>query len=239
LHTAARVGVRGVEVDARSELRPAEMSRTAIRHFRKMLDDLNLRVCAVAFPTRRGYSVTEDLDRRLDATHAAMRLAHDLGAQEVILNIGPIGAEGTVELNTLVESLTLLAALADRVGARPAAMTDPENAGELARLLSLLPPGALGAALHPANVVRTGASPAELIDAIGERVSYVYASDAVRGVGGVGGRETELGRGSAALPEILARLEEFGYRGWVTIDRRETALSAEQAENAVAYLRSL
>jgi sugar phosphate isomerase/epimerase len=239
LLTAARVGARGVELDARSDVRPADMSRTAIRHFRKWLDDLNLRVCGVSFPTRRGYAAAEDLDRRLEATQSAMRLAHDLGSKWVILNIGPVGATGSDELNTLVESLTGLASVADRVGARVAAMTDADNAPELARLLSLLPDGALGIAVHPANVIRSSAQLPEVVTALGASVSYVYASDAVRGVGGLGVRETELGRGAAELPEVLGRLEEFGYQGWVTIDRRQTPLSAEQAEDAVTYLRSL
>jgi sugar phosphate isomerase/epimerase len=239
LHTAARVGVRGVEVDARYDVRPAEMSRTAVRHFRKLLDDLNLRICGVAFPTRRGYADREQLDHRLEATQAAMRMAHDLGASDVLLNVGPVGADGGVELRTLVESLTLLAAIGDRVGARPAAVTDVDNAGELARLLSLLPEGGLGIALDPANVVRRGASLDHVVAELGVHVSYVYASDAVRGAGGVGSRETDLGRGAADLPGVLGSLEEFCYRGWVTIDRRESPLAVEQAENAAAFLQSL
>lgn len=239
LHTAARVGVRGVEVDARVEMRPADMSRTAIRHFRKLLDDLNLRICGVAFPTRRGYAAAGDLDRRLDATQAAMRMAHELGTGNVILNVGPVPDEGTAALNTLVESLSLLAALADRVGVRPAAMTDADNALELARLISLLPEGALSVALHPANVMRLNRAPAEIVPPLGQHVSYVYASDAVRGEGRISGRETVLGRGTAELPVVLGSLEEFGYRGWVTIDRRDTTLSVDEAQDAVAYLQSL
>jgi hypothetical protein len=38
---------------------------------------------------------------------------------------------------------------------------------------------------------------------------------------------------------LLGRLTEFDYRGWVTIERRESARPLEDIENAVAYLRSL
>ena len=55
IRTAARLGANGVEIDARSELRPGELSATGLREFHKLLEDLNLRVSAVAFPTRRGY----------------------------------------------------------------------------------------------------------------------------------------------------------------------------------------
>src|SRR6476620_7882921 len=80
LITAARLGAAGVEIDARSELRPHDVSRTGIREFHKLMDDMNLRVAAVAFPTRRGYDVPDDLERRVLATQEAMRFAADLHA---------------------------------------------------------------------------------------------------------------------------------------------------------------
>jgi sugar phosphate isomerase/epimerase len=51
--------------------------------------------------------------------------------------------------------------------------------------------------------------------------------------------EVELGRGTADLPALLGQLEEFAYRGWVVIKRRETSDPVHEMENAVAYLRSL
>ena len=41
------------------------------------------------------------------------------------------------------------------------------------------------------------------------------------------------------LPELLGRLTEFDYRGWVTIERRDSADPIAEIENAVAYLRAL
>ena len=60
LVTASRLGATGVEIDARHELRPSDLSRTGLREFHKLLGDLNLRVSAVAFPTRRGYDDPDD-----------------------------------------------------------------------------------------------------------------------------------------------------------------------------------
>src|SRR6478735_10282914 len=75
LVTASRLGADGVEIDARSELRPGELSATGLREFHKLLSDLTLRVSAVAFPTRRGYDAAEDLEPRVLATHEALRFA--------------------------------------------------------------------------------------------------------------------------------------------------------------------
>ena len=51
--------------------------------------------------------------------------------------------------------------------------------------------------------------------------------------------EVELGRGSANFPELLGYLSEFNYRGWATIERKETSDPIPEIENAVAYLQSL
>ena len=75
LETAARLGAEAVEIDARTEVRPAEMSQSAIRHLRKTIADFNLRVAAVSFQTRHGYHVLENLDRRIEATRQAMQFA--------------------------------------------------------------------------------------------------------------------------------------------------------------------
>src|SRR3954470_8138551 len=67
LLTARELGAEAVEIDVRQELRPDELTQTALRQVRKTLDDLNLRVSAVSFRTRRGYATVEDLEPRIDA----------------------------------------------------------------------------------------------------------------------------------------------------------------------------
>jgi len=51
--------------------------------------------------------------------------------------------------------------------------------------------------------------------------------------------EVELGRGSADFPELLGLLSEFNFRGWITIERRESPTPIPDIENAVAFLRAL
>lgn len=90
LATAARLGATAVELSARTQLRPNELTDTGLRQLRKLLDDLNLRVAALRFQTRRGYDQLEDLDRRVEGTKAAMRLAYRLGTTAVINQIGTV-----------------------------------------------------------------------------------------------------------------------------------------------------
>src|SRR6185503_13512578 len=137
LVSASRLGAGGVEIDARHELRPSELSRTGLREFHKLLDDLNLRVSAVAFPTRRGYDVPDDLERRVLATQEAMRFATDLRTDVVINRIGSIPEKSDdAAFQRLAEALTALGAYGDRIGARLAAQTADTNPQDLARLIA-------------------------------------------------------------------------------------------------------
>jgi hypothetical protein len=59
---AKQLGAEAVEIDARSELRPEELTHTGVRQVRKLLDDVALRVSAVTFRTHR--QTIEDLGPR-------------------------------------------------------------------------------------------------------------------------------------------------------------------------------
>ena len=239
LHTASRLGADGVEIDARRELPPSELSRTGLREFHRLLSELSLQVSAVAFPTRRGYDDPEDLERRVLATHAAMRFAVDLGTDVVINRVGRIpDSADDPRFGRLVEALTALGVYGERVGARLAAQT-VESPQQLARILQALPEHSVGVDLHPGELILAGQSPREAVETLGPHVLHVHASDAVRESAAGRGKHVELGRGTAELPELLGRLTEFDYHGWVTIESRESADPLSEIENAVAFLRAL
>lgn len=239
LHTAGRLGYDGVQIEARQELPPAELSDTGLRELRKLLNDLNLRVASVAFPTRRGFADPDDLQRRLEATIAAMRMASRLGAGLMVVAPGPLPAADSAARSTLVESLTALAAHGGRLGVLPALACPDAAPAELAGLVADLPEGLAGVDLNPADMIRRGRSPREFAATLGPRVAHVYANDAVAGLGGDGGVDVELGRGLADFPELLGALEEFGYRGWLTFQRRNSARTADEAGDAIEFLRAL
>jgi sugar phosphate isomerase/epimerase len=240
LRTAARLGADGVEIDARGELPPSELSQTGLRELHKLLGDLNLRVAAVAFPTRRGYDDPEDLERRVFATQAAMRFAVDLRTDVVINRVGRVpDSNDDPRFRQLVEALTAVGAYGERVGARLGAQTADASPQDLARLIAALPDHTVGVDLHPGELILAGYSPQEAMDVLGRHVLHVHAADAVRDFGAGRAKPVELGRGTAELPDILGRLTEFHYRGWVTIESRDAANPAAEIENAVAYLRSL
>ena len=240
MHAAARMRPDAVEIDARHQVKPSEMGRTSIRHLRKSLEDLNLRVCAVEFRTRHGYNVMENLDARVEATKRAMSLAYDLGASVVVNQIGnvPSDAEST-DWQLMVEVLTDLGKHGERTGAILAAETGTESGEELASLLSALPAGCLGITLDPGNLIVNGFSPSEAISALGQDIVYVHAKDGVRDLAQRRGLEVPLGRGTADWPAIIGALENYEFRGYFTIEREKSDDPVGEIGNAVKFLRSM
>jgi sugar phosphate isomerase/epimerase len=240
LLTARDLGVEGVEIDARNELRPEDLSQTGLRQVRKMLDDLNLRVTVVRFRTRRGYQTPEELEKRIDATKRAMKLAYDLGASVVVNHIGRVPAESDASaMTTLVDALTDLGRYGQRVGALLAAETGTENGETLSGLIDRLPPGSLGVDFNPASLIMNGHSPREAIVALAQHVLHVHATDATRDLALGRGVEVALGQGSAEFPELLGVLEEHQYRGYLTVARHQTNSPLIDVRQALEFLRNL
>ena len=239
LETARSLGATAVEIDARNDVRPQEMTGTALRQLRKTLEDLNLKVCAVSYQTHRGYDVDEDLSRRVEGTKAAMRLAHDLGAGVVINQIGRVPAEPSgSSWNMLLEVLTDLGRHGEHVGALLAARTGRESGEDLARLIHALPAGMVGVDFDPGNLIINGFSATSSLEPLSSHVLHVHAKDGVRDLAIGRGLEVPLGRGSADFPRLLGMLEERGYRGYFTLERSgENALF--EISQGVKYLKSL
>lgn len=240
LEAAARLGASAVEIDARGEIKPTDLTRSAVRQVRKMLDDLNLRVCAVSFRTRSGYNVAENLEPRLEATKAALQMAYDLGAPLVINQVGRIPSEPSgLAWELLLQSLADLGRYGQHVGAFLAAETGSESGVDLARLIAALPPGSLGVNFDPGNLVVNNFSPADALTALAEHVLHVHAKDGVRDLAQGRGVEVPLGRGSVDFANLLGVLEEHQYRGYFTIERENADDPLLEIGQAVSYLKSL
>lgn len=240
LLTARELGAQGVEIDARHELRPEDLSHTGLRQVRNMLDDLNLRVAAVSFRTRRGYHVLDDLEERLDATKRAMCLASELGAAAVVNHVGRVPPESdAVATSTLVQALADLGRYGQRVGALLAAETGTESGEELARLIARLPPGSIGVDFNPANLIVNGHSTRDAVRALVPHVLHVHAADATRDLAVGRGFEVALGQGSAEFPELLAVLEERQYRGYITVARHNADDPIAGVRQAIEFLHNL
>ncbi|QDT67172.1 Xylose isomerase-like TIM barrel [Planctomycetes bacterium MalM25] len=241
LETAAELGAEGVEIDVRNELRIADFSQTALRQFRRVLEDLRLKVFAVAYPTRRPIDDPDDLERRLLATREAMTFAYKLGARVVIGRVGSIeDAEEAGPTPSQAEALTILGAHGEHTGARFAFASAATPEAQCA-LIDQAGRGVVGAALHPPLLIGAGHDPTEAAATLGDRVLHVHAVDAVREptVSDGGATEVQLGRGEADLPTLLATLDERGYQGPLTLERHNASDPVASLSDAIAYLRTM
>lgn len=240
LLTAARLGAHGVEIDARSDLRPEELSDTGRRQLRKMLDDLNLRVASVRFCTARGFDVPENLERRIDGTKQAMRFAYSLGAAVVVNQIGQVPeSRESPTYDLLKQCLTDLARYGQKVGAMLAAETGSEPGERLAGLIEDLRETAVGITFNPGNLIVNNFSVEDALVPCAPHTLLVHAKDGVRDLARGRGTEVPLGRGLAEFPQIIAALEEHRYRGWYVIDRDYSQDVLQTLNYAIQFLQNL
>ena len=240
LATAAEVGADAVEINARTELKPSELSRTGIRHLRKMLQDLNLKVSAVHFPTRRGYDDPGNLDQRVEATKAALQMAYQLGCNVVTNRIGQI-PEDTADARwiTMIQVLTDLGNASQKAGAWLAAQTGFDKSETMKGLLDSLPSMALGIDFDPAQMIINRLDVVDGMKLLAEHVLHFRARDAVHDLSLGRGQEVQLGRGSVDLPALLGILEEQNYNGFFTVERDAESDPVLHCTNAIEYLTRL
>jgi sugar phosphate isomerase/epimerase len=239
LIAANRLGVRGVEIDARIDLDMEQMSASAIRQIRKMLDDLNLRVAAIRFRTRRGYDCREGLDRRVSATKQAMRLAFDMGASVVVNQIGQVMADLSGDSMTVLrDALMDIGQHGQRVGAFLACESGSEDLADLVAFIESLPDGSAGIALNPGNLLVNGFDLTALKSAA-RHVMLVHAKDGVKDLARGRGSEVPLGRGLAEFPEIIATLAEHQFRGFYVVEREISQNPFEEISQAVEFLKNV
>ena len=240
LKIAHDLGVDGVEVDGRFGLTHDEMSRSGLRQITKWLEDYGLRVSAVRFPTRRSYADSEALEHRVTATKAAMQMAYDLGARLVSIHVGDIPiSEESNEWKILIEVLTDLGTWGDRVGTTVAVEAGRADPDDLLRLFAALPEGAISCDLSTGMLVVHRHDPVEAIHALGNRVVYVHANDAIAGPIAGRGSSVVLGTGQVDFPAVLGSLEEHAYHGWLALDAVEPVAARREIESAVGFLQSI
>jgi len=238
---AAQMGARSVQIDARNDIHPSELSATGVRQLRKMLDDFNLRVASVRFQTRRGYDSPDDLSRRIDATKDAMTMAYQLGAGLVVNQIGNV-PESTDDprYQSLAAVMADLGRHGAHVGAFLAAETGTEPGEWLAKLLDGDDASYVAVALNPGKLVINRFSVADAVASLGNRIRTVIAVDGVMDLAAGRGIAVPVGQGTADFPAILAALEDFQYRGDLVVgDDAPDANTTQGMMETIEYFRNL
>src|SRR5439155_24033062 len=113
---AARLGVRGVMVDAVGDLSPNTLSQTGRREFRNLLRTHNLELTALGCPLRRGLDEAQDQQPRIEHVRKVLTLAFDLGPRVVVVPAGRAPEAEDDRGRRLREALRDLSQFGDRTG---------------------------------------------------------------------------------------------------------------------------
>jgi sugar phosphate isomerase/epimerase len=236
---ASRMGASGVQLDARNEIRPSEMSETGRRQFTHVLAEIGLQLASLDFPIRRPLWDAERLDARMEALKQTMEFAYELKARVVTVRLGGLPGESDAAGQSLfVDVLNDLARHGNHVGVTVALGPGREPAARLVETLRSVTGGPIGVNFDPAGTVMAGASPSEAVQLLREFVAHVSVRDAIAGADD-GGSEVPVGRGEVPWDELLFLLQETDYRGWLTVDRTQGSDRAGDAARAVQYMQSI
>jgi sugar phosphate isomerase/epimerase len=235
----AQAGANGIEINARDGVQPGDLSASGRRQFLHRLDELNLSVASLTFPTRGALQDASRLDERIDAVKKVMQFAYDLTAKTVSVRLGEIPPErASAEYATLLEILNDLARFGNRVGVTAALSPGRNRAETVAELLSAVTQGPVGVNFDPAAAIMAGHDPAASATRLHNFLAHVQVRDAIRDVDGTG-KEVAVGRGEVVWDELLALIDETGYRGWFSIDRTTGDDRAGEAARAVRYIQQV
>jgi len=235
----AESGASGIEIDARDGLKPTELSETGRRQLLHRLGELNLAVASLTFPTRGSLQEPMRLDERIDAVKKVMQFAYQLKSKIVTVRLGPIPAErDSEEYAVLLDILNDLSRFGNRVGVSLAVTTGRDAAEPVAQLLSAVVEGPIGVNFDPAVQVMAGHNPVAAIAPLHNLISHVQVRDAIQDIDAIG-TEVVVGRGEVVWDELLALIDETGYRGWFSIDRTNGTDRAGDAIRAVKYLKQV
>jgi sugar phosphate isomerase/epimerase len=237
LQAARSVGADAVQLDARAEVRPEDLSATGRRQLLHHLEELRLSIASLRFPTRRTFCDQTELDARLAAARKTLEFAYQLGAKTVVARAGRVPDDTqSLEYALLRDVLNDLARHSNRVGAVFALTPAGEAPQALAELLAAVTDGPVGVNFDPAVYVLGGRDPVDAFRTLHAHVLHVTVRDAVRDADG-SGLEVPVGRGEVPWDELLAVLYEAAYRGPLTVDRTAGENPAGDAARAIEFLR--
>lgn len=237
--TAAKLGADAVEINGLTEIKAEELSRTGVRHIRKLLADLQLSVSAIHFQTNYGYGDLQLLDRRIEGTKATLGLAYELGCNVVVNRIGKIAEAANPSRTTMVQALSDIGNFSQKAGAWLAARTGADDGESLKELIDALPIQSLGVDFDPAELVINGHSPTDTMQVLAGHVMSCRARDAVTDFSLGRGVEVALGQGAVDWPALLGALEQKSYGGYFTVHQETAVDPVIGCEEAFGYLREM
>jgi len=243
IHSARQAGFTGIQFDAHSQqLDVTELSASGRRELRAILRSSDLALCSLRISLgNKGLVGDADVDAALARLDAVLAAAVGLGAPAVCVDIGPLPEAKNPEPDsaaTVDRALGELGAVADRYSVAVAFRSELAGFAQIERALRAADCAWFGIDLDPVAVLRDEWSMDEVFSRLGRMIRHVRGRDAILGVGHRTSAAPIL-RGSTRWDQLLARLDESDYRGWISVDSLELPNPGAAAVAAAAALGSL
>jgi sugar phosphate isomerase/epimerase len=242
IHEAARLGARGVVVEAIGDVAPHRLGDTGRREVRHILRTVEMSLIGLALPTRRPFDTTDQLDERLRRADAAFAMAYELGTKTVLTRAGAIPpAEDDSRLQIFTNTLLELGRRAEHHGVKLALETGADSGEKLKAFLDTLASPGLAASIDPGSILQAGIDPIATVRELASWVVHAYAKDATgsRGVSAINPRGFGFPPGALDWEEYLGALEEIGYRAFLTVWPVPGRPAADQFTAVVERLKQL
>ncbi|MCH9655173.1 MAG: sugar phosphate isomerase/epimerase [Planctomycetes bacterium] len=238
IKSAAEIGARGVQLDAQNEVSPASFGGTGDRHFRKYLEEFNLKVASLRLPSRHALTEPEFLDQRVDSIKSALEFARRLGGPLLIIHPGLIrtGEEGNFA--SVCEVLNDLVRFASHIGIDLCISCENNSPTIIRELVSEVRSGLIGVELDTAEMIFNQQDPESSIRELHSWIKTYRLRDAVREMDR-GGIEVPLGQGMVMWDQFLPLVSETDYQGWLIVDRTQGDQRLKDCQNAISYLESV
>lgn len=227
LRTAAEIGVRGVQlwcVDYGPRmpcvLDPDRCDSRLRSEIRELVNSYGLEIsgfCAqLSGPTRfGGLDEEEGLDKRIEKTKKALKLAVDMGSPIVTTHPGRIPSDKNDPVYTIIKrSLSEIAKYGEDIGAFFCIETGMEPADVLKSFLEDVGSTALKVNYDPANMLHFGVDEVvKGVKTLGKWIVHTHAKDHNPKT-----KRATVGEGLVPWDDYITALREVGYRGWFAIE---------------------
>jgi sugar phosphate isomerase/epimerase len=179
IHEAARLGARGVLVEAIGDVAPHRLGDTGRRELRHILRSVELSLVGLALPTRRPFDTIDQLDERMRRADAAFAMAYELGTSIVVARAGTVPpSEDIARLEVFTNTLRELGRRAEHHGIKLAIETGADPGAKLNSFLDSLGSAGLAVSIDPASILQAGIDPIVTVRELATWVVHAYAKDA-------------------------------------------------------------
>lgn len=240
LKEAAAMGIDGVQLYAKDQMAPENLSVSDRKKYRDTVKGYGLEISALCCSLSRAFKQSPPDESYIKATLDTIDLAYDLGTNIVTTHIGKIPADKTsAQYSERLEALTRVGEHALSHGVTIACETGTDQPKAMAELIDKLPKNSFAINFDPANLVMLlNLDPVKAVYELKDYIVHTHVKDGVY-VDGSEICEKLPGQGDVNFKSYLAALKSIGYRGYLTVEREAGDDRNSDVLQAVNYIKSM